>query len=445
MAYQATLCYLSDIKKIEDANRIVSANALGYYVIVSAEISQNTQLGVVFPSDGRLTHDMLMNNNLYRKNPATGEAMGGYFEANGRVKSIKLRGVKSEAFWTPVSSLLWTGLSLSDIHDLYNKAHEAGENYSFDTLNGYKICEKYYTPATLRAMNQSNKVGKKTKKPQDYAPDFVRHFDTSKLREVVQFFTGKDIVFQVSEKLHGTSGRTGNVLWTKRNWYQNLLSKIGLYRDKYRVISGTRRVVYDPDKLAVGGYYENDKFRQIVHDSIGWLLHEGEVLYYEIVGYTDTGALIMDTHGLDKTTMKESGIPSAEYKQYGDVMRYTYGCEPDNEIPFKVYVYRITQDGVDLSYREMRERAAELGLYVVPHLGYVRVVETDSVDDIMKKVEVLTRGNSVLDDRHIKEGVCLRIEDENGIRIFKYKSFMFCLLEGIRKNSDEYVDLEEIS
>lgn len=39
----------------------------------------------------------------------------------------------------------------------------------------------------------------------------------------------------------------------------------------------------------------------------------------------------------------------------------------------------------------------------------------------------------------------MRVEDENMFDIFKYKGFDFCHLEGIKKNDDTWVDLEEIS
>lgn len=53
--------------------------------------------------------------------------------------------------------------------------------------------------------------------------------------------------------------------------------------------------------------------------------------------------------------------------------------------------------------------------------------------------------HSHIDHRHIIEGVAVRVEDENMFDIFKYKGFDFCHLEGIKKNDDTWVDLEEIS
>lgn len=446
MTYQATLCFLTDIKPIEGTDRLSTANALGYQVIVGRESTDDT-LGVVFPSDGRLSHEMLLENELYRKHPVTNAPMGGYFEVNGRVKALKLRGVRSEAFWTPINALWWTGHSTIKLVDMYYEATDAGELCSFDTLNGQKVCEKYYTPATLRAMNQGQNAGRRKKKPQDFAPEFTRHFDTAKLRQVVNFLVGTERTFVVTEKIHGTSGRTGLVKWTKRPWWKTLLQKVGIGQDEYALVSGTRRVVtlypgaYRREEKETG-FYSGSIFRALVHRSFEGKLHEGEVVYYEIAGYTDTGALIMNSHGIDKKSMKEAGIPNKEYKQYGDAMEYTYGCEPGE---YKVFVYRITQDGKDLTWDAVVERCMELEMAHVPVVGIIITTEDHTIDYIMSQAELLTRGTSVLDETHIKEGICLRHEDENGPRIYKYKGFMFCLFEGIRKNSDDYVDTEEIS
>jgi hypothetical protein len=430
MSYRGTVCKLTDLKQHPNADRLQVANALGYYVIVGLDTDEDT-LGVVFPSDGRLSEEFCLANNLYRKHPVTNEPMGGYFEHNGRIKVLRLRGSASEAFWTPLDSLSFTGTL-----DL-----EEGDEIT--EVNGVLICEKYYTPATRRAMKHSQNAGKRKKKPQDYAPEFLRHFDTPKLREVVSFMVGQKRTLEVTEKLHGTSGRTGCVKWTKKNWWQTVLSWLGLYKDEYRLVSGTRKVVLDPDNMGQdGGYYAGTEFRFQIHQMFEGRLREGEVVYYEIVGYTDTGSLIMGSHGIDKTTMREAGIPSKEYKRYGEAMQYTYSCEPGE---FMVFIYRITLNGVDLDPEWLGIRAMELGLAIVPYLGTIEISEDNTVDDIMLKVEAFTRGASSLDARHIKEGVCLRTKDETGIRIFKYKGFLFCLLEGIRKNQDDYVDLEEVS
>ena len=70
------------------------------------------------------------------------------------------------------------------------------------------------------------------------------------------------------------------------------------------------------------------------------------------------------------------------------------------------------------------------------------VDDRDIRDHFTKIVESLGAGPSVLDSRHIKEGVCVRIEGGINNRTFKFKSFEFKVLEGIIKDSG-VVDAEE--
>lgn len=434
--YQATICKLTNIQKHPNADRLNIALAAGYNVIVGLDVNEDT-LGIVFPSDGRLTAEMLLANKLYRKHPLTGELLGGYFEENGRVKSLKLRGALSEAFWTPLTALSFAG-DTSSLEKKFNK----GELVQLDTFNGVKLCEKYFTQATLKQMSgQGQKAAKKV-----YAVGFEKHGDTSQLRDTVSFLVGQDLFAVVTEKCHGTSGRTGLVRWTKPSGlWQKLLSKLNLYRGKYRYVTGTRNVVLDPDKMnePETGFYAGTNFRASVHNMIASKgLREDEVLYYEIVGFDNNGSPIMAEHGLDKKSLKETGIPEKELSQYGDKMTHSYGCGPKEHA---VYVYRIVQNGRDLTWTEMVHRCKQLGLNAVPYLDSIIITPEDTVETIMSEVEKLTRGNSVLDDSHIKEGVCLRFDSATGLKVYKYKGFMFCALEGIRKNSEDYVDFEEVS
>lgn len=444
MTYLATVCKLTNLKKHPNGDYLQIGLALGYNVIVGLDVDEDT-LGIVFPSDGKLSHGILSANSLYRKDPITGELSKGFFEPSGRVKSLKLRGAMSEAFWTPLTALSFAG-DIKSLEKEYLKACKNGELLQIDSFNGILLCEKYYTSATLKQMNSlQGQSKKKGKRAEDYAKGFERHGDTTQLRDAVSFLVGQNLTATVSCKLHGTSGRTGLVQWTKRSWFQNILSKFGLYKDKHRYVTGTRKVVLEPDNMnkPETGFYAGTTFRTKIHNMIMEIgLKENEILYYEIVGFDENGTGIMSTHSLDKKSLKETGIPEKELAQYGSNMVYSYGCEPKE---YKVFLYRIVQEGKDLSWLQMTERCKELELKTVPYLATLEIKESDTAEDIMKQVEFLTRGNSVLDERHIKEGVCLRFDLETGLRVYKYKGFVFCALEGIRKNSDEYIDFEEAS
>ena len=102
------------------------------------------------------------------------------------------------------------------------------------------------------------------------------------------------------------------------------------------------------------------------------------------------------------------------------------------------------------------KRCNEIGVKHVPHLSTLTLNELyeqdlkeggngddrDIKDRFSRIVEDFGSGASTLDSRHIKEGVCVRIEGGINNKTFKFKSFEFKVLEGIIKDSG-VVDAEE--
>jgi hypothetical protein len=118
------------------------------------------------------------------------------------------------------------------------------------------------------------------------------------------------------------------------------------------------------------------------------------------------------------------------------------------------------EDGhtIDYSWDDVVKRCGELGVKPVPFFKRVTFEEIEqivrrqdgSVDDrdvteyFVNMVEELGEGPSSLDPRHIKEGVCVRIEGGLDNQTYKFKNFTFKLLEGLIKESGA-VDTEEAS
>jgi len=65
-------------------------------------------------------------------------------------------------------------------------------------------------------------------------------------------------------------------------------------------------------------------------------------------------------------------------------------------------------------------------------------------ENIIDLVDIYSKGSSAIDNTHIREGVCVRLESGLVPRIYKHKSFEFKVLEGIVKDSG-IVDMEESS
>jgi hypothetical protein len=245
--------------------------------------------------------------------------------------------------------------------------------------------------------------------------------------------------------IHNSSGRTGYLsLHGDLNWFQKLwnktVGKIGprFEESRYIYVSGTRKVVLDPKAVIDTGFYSGKKFRINAHNKIKNAgLFEGETIFYELVGYDDEGGYIMPPHGIEDKKLK---------KKYGDRMCYTYGCLPKET---KILVYRITRttpDGhvTELPWFQMVDRCQKLGLQHVPLL-YGPFIYDGNQEALRSLCERHSQGSSTLDKGHIREGVVVRVESPSGgTTAYKWKSYWFAELEGLVKNSDLYVDPEEV-
>ncbi len=430
--YEGIVTKITNVRPHPNADRINIGTAAGHQVVIGKDTDEGT-MGVFFPCDGRLTEDCLKSNNLYGHTHlnADPDAKGGFFDDNGRVRAQKFRGEVSEGFWTGLGVLSWTGVDLS--------ALKQGGGVS--KVNGHVVCQKYYTPATMRAMKQ----GKKSKKepPRESFPLFREHFGVGKLRKTIGYIpVGAELVF--SEKCHGTSGRTGRLPVKRRSgWFGRMRQRLFPAAPQYKYVTGSRRVVLDMDKVGDGGFYSGKTFRVDIHKRIEAAgLHKGETVYYEIVGFDEAGGPIMPPHKPTDKALK---------KRYGDVMHYSYGCYSDYDPAsqrYKVLVYRITNttpDGhiIELPWHQVVHRSGQIGLDAVKELD--RVVYDGDGDALLKRCECLSRGDSSFSPYHIKEGVVVRVQAPGAEFHCKFKSFHFCDLEGIAKNNDEYVDPEEVS
>ncbi|MCK5021216.1 MAG: hypothetical protein KAS32_29670, partial [Candidatus Peribacteraceae bacterium] len=187
-------------------------------------------------------------------------------------------------------------------------------------------------------------------------------------------------------------------------------------------------------------FYGNEEFRENVIRSLREHMHKGEVLYYEIVGYTTTGKAIMPSVPTKKIGDK------ATVKKYGDVMHYKYGCV---EGIADIYVYRITmvnEDGIayDLAWDRVKDRCRTLGVKHVPEMAETVIYDGD-LDKLTEKVSEMMEGDSTIDPSHIREGVVVRADNGSGTIFMKAKSHTFGLLEGYIKEDENYVDMEEVA
>jgi hypothetical protein len=433
--HSAHIVVLSNVEKHPNADRLQKAKAFGAGIVVGLDAKEG-DIGVYFQSGLALDPEFAKANDLIRrKNPVTGAAEGGMLDANCRIRTQKFRGESSDGLFLPLDSLWKVGVDPGVVVNLLKPGD------FFTELEGIKICDKY-------VIQTRNSGGASSKLPRTQGSImFKEHYDTAQLRFNLDKISPDDYIV-VTEKVHGTSQRVGNVQkkieftsWKK--FIGKLLGVKGVI--EWQDMVGTRRTVVSTDGILrkPEGYYNNDFRCQAAEPFLG-KLHKGETIYYEVVGYAGDKSIM--------GTVDNEKLGPEFVARYGKKTVFKYGCAPGK---FDVYVYRITltnEDGysIDYTWDAIEKRCEELGVKVVPvlHKSVACLITLpsqiknacDFKSAIEKFADEYVKGPSNLDPEHIKEGIVIRVEGSSCPKTYKHKSFEFKVLEGIIKPETASVD-----
>ena len=440
--YHVYVTTLKNVRKHPNADRLLLGECFDNTVCVSLDFYEG-QTVVYFPVDGQLSEEFAHMHHLCRKTK-DGQPDTGYLEPDKRnIRAIKLRGEKSDGLAMPLSCLEPFG----DISSL-----SIGD--TVEVFNGHEICKKYI-PVTKNVSYKTggNKV-RKTKVP--IAPLFTEHADTEQLAYNMNAFRPGDQI-EITLKIHGTSGRTG-YLPVLKEYKRSLLDRIFRREGKpiydWGYVTGTRRVVLDTFN---GGFYGDNHFREPHAKFFEGKLWKGETVYYEIAGFTDSGAPIMPSVSNKPTNDKKF------IKQYGETTTFSYGCAPiaEDSVPqSRIFVYRMTMtnpDGEVVEYTPdfMRYRCKQMGIECVPVFTNFILHEYDledcdlemddhSIGEIVKNIaEKYYDGPDPIGKTHVREGVVVRIVNRPKFTAYKHKNFSFKVIEGIAKDVADAPDIEE--
>lgn len=431
MSGEAIVAKIDKVEPIEGADRIQVGYVLGERVIIGKDVVEGT-VGIYFPAETQLSEDYCHFNNLYRhseKNQDT--TVRGFFEDNRKVKAMKFLKVKSEGYFASPESLSY----------ITNHPEQFKLGDKFTECDGRKVCKKFISEHTRRAIGQQKKVRHLE------APLFKQHVDTEQFKYYVDKIpVGATLSFHA--KLHGTSARYSHTLVKRspRTFLDRLKLRLGLFQSEtWEYLAGTRRVVL----------YESDKEKQGFNGPEGWRLEwleklkphlsRGVTVYGEIVGYAN-GAPIMAKHDVTKL-----GDPRYVEK-YGKEIVYKYGC-PEGTNRFIIYrVTYTTPDGseIDLSVDQLNHWCESRGLECTREItSRFHIGGCGSEYEILQDFIIagLTDNEKSLDEdwydpSHIREGVVVRVDYKDTTPTFyKNKSFAFKVLEGIA-NLDT-IDIED--
>ena len=457
MAYCGFVTTLKNVRPHPNADRMKLADCFGNTVCVGLDANENDVV-IYFPTDGQLSEEYCAKNDLVRRKDENGKPAGGYLEPGKRnIRAIKLRGEKSDGITMPLDSLAYTGVDLATL--------KVGDTIT--EVNGHPICCKYIPRSNTPKTHEGGNRVRKRKDP--IAPLFLEHADTEQLAYNLSAFRPGDEI-EITLKMHGTSQRTACLpvlTGYKRTFWEKLTRKPGTPIYNWGGVSGTRRVILESYD---GGFYGSNEFREQHSKIFDGKLWKGETVYYEVVGFTHTGAPIMASADNKKIADKNF------MKIYGKETVFSYGCHADphvymDEESFNtlncvnapkqsdIYVYRMTmtnEDGNVVEYTPdfMRHRCEQMGVKSVPVLAKEIIpheiqnengewLGVDAGEWVKQLAECFYDGPDPIGKTHVREGVVVRIINRPKFTAYKHKNFSFKVLEGIVKVDATAPDMEE--
>jgi hypothetical protein len=422
--YLAQIVALENIRPHPNADRLKIATIQGNSVIVGLDAKEG-DVYVYFPLECAINKEFLSwSNSFSDKSLNSDKEVAGFFNAKGRVRAVKLRGIPSMGYAVPVEKLL----SWFDI-DIYSTEWIGKE---FDSFNDILICEKYVSPLVLKNQNKEKKNQKKVvREPKVVDGQFRFHPDTLQLKKSIHNISPNDYI-SITRKLHGTSWVASRLLCNKKlTRFEKILRRFGIkiQDTHYDLLWASRRVLKN-GFLEIGNkdhFYSYDLWEEIAK-SVEYAIQDSITLYGEAVGYTKTGA----------------------YIQNG----YDYGCPVGQ---FATYIYRITTTNhsgqvYEFSHRQVKDYCEKYGLNMVPEIYYGKAKDLYPelsvndhwhqnfldrlIGDYLEKDCELCKSKKVPD-----EGICLR-KDIFDSEIYKLKSFKFLEWETKELDNENFVDME---
>lgn len=404
--YKATVVVLKNIRKHSNADRLQCTTIFGNNIIVGIDTKEGDK-GLYFPLESQIGLEFAQANDLIRRKDAEGKSTGGMFDENRRVRAQTFRGEKSMGFWIPINSLK----KLEQGFD--TQIDELTDGEEIEQFNG-KVLAIKYIPKTSRTEGQSS-IGKNKsiKISRLIEGQFNFHKDTLQLGKNIHKIQPDDLI-AITYKYHGTSAIAANVLVkVKQNWFDKFIRWIARINKpmKYDYLYASRTVVKN-DALNPGGYYNEDLWTATGKKYFEGNLKQGETIYYEIVGYTESGRQIQKGY--------DYGAKVGEC--YPIIYRITYTL-PDNTV-------------IELPWHLVEERAKQLNvksaltLYYGPAVDVYPDITAQSLelwqDQFLKKLqEEYLEKDCIFHPKGVAaEGICIRKE---GLILdtFKLKSFRF--------------------
>jgi len=272
---------------LPNADRLVGLGIQGFTVITQKDGDiHEGDLAVFFPAEAQLSEKLAAGANLFRHNDLNDDqTQKGYLEDNRRVRALKLRGTVSNGLLLPVA----------EVERIF-KVSGLAEGDIFDHINGAEVSRKYRLKEPAPRNAREKATMKKAFKRVDEKL-FPVHIETDQYLRNEQMLSDDDVLI-VSQKLHGTSIRLGNIPVRRRlKWHERALKKLGvrIVEQEHDLIAGSRQVTKDPRSLTQNHFYKTDIWTRKLLE-VQDRIPVGFIIYGELVGWTPDGAPIQKGH-----------------------------------------------------------------------------------------------------------------------------------------------------
>ena len=239
------ICKIVKVEKHPNADRLDIVTVKGWNCIVGRYNHRVGEAVVYCPPDSVIPNDLIEKYNLE------------YLRKNGRVGTVKLRKYISQ------------GLILSD-----DCLPEGGYKEGMDVAKILGIT-KYEPPVSCNLQQSGRQPTKKKRNPL-----FDKYTDIENIQNYNTVFKEGDIVV-ITEKIHGTNFRAGNL----KRYKGNLLGKIlGFLFGKCEFVYGSHNVQKTPMNRKMGFYGEDVYGRIAKKYNLKEIIPEDYIVYGEIFG-----------------------------------------------------------------------------------------------------------------------------------------------------------------
>lgn len=480
LEYSAAICKIGEVKPIEGSDFLGQTVVFGQNLVVRKDEMKEGDVVVYCPIETILNKAFLSSNNLYeiseRERNSNFEEVQrlydegkideakskvGFFNKHGRIKILTLRKTPSVGFiFKPENLLKWKpNLDLSHIDDYINE--------QFDTIDGELFIKVYVPYVPEQSVRDGNRMMRKRNKKirrmsRMVEGEFSFHYDTNQLNNNMWKIDPTDSV-TVTLKEHGTSGIFCNILVKtplhlnsvqklinkhiskniktlhkeikhrpyNKNFCVNKLNslkkhKIKTFTQKYGNIYSSRGVIKNEfiNQGVTSGFYKTDIWGEY-NKILSPYVDKGMSLYGEIVGYL-TGSQKMIQKSYDYgcmegenyfmpyriVTKNENGVKK-EWN-VSDVEKWTKKLLKEHpELKKNVHPIKILYHGT------LANLYPEISVTEHWHENILEALKNDKIHFGMEENEPFCK------NKVPREGIVLRIDDDEKAEAFKLKCLKF--------------------